>query len=117
MSPRDFASKAIEGGVDKHLRISTASACGTAHDLLSRALIELRGYLESYLECGSDLIDYTEDSLMPRQAPENRSVIEAAGREIALIRDIESYLGKPFTGPDWLDEIIAQGPDWAGGAS
>ncbi|WP_067734462.1 hypothetical protein [Novosphingobium naphthalenivorans] len=117
MSARDFVSKAIEGGADKRFRVKLEGPLIVPGELLSRALLELRGFVECYLECGCNLVDYTEDGIAPRQAPENRIVIESQSTLIGLIREIETYLGKPFIGPDWLDEIIAQGPDWAGGAA
>lgn len=118
MSARDHADKAIPGGADSRFRFHRQAS--GAEDLIHRALFELRGLLEAGIEGGCELV-YADEDYVPDRTPDNRGVIEAQAELISLIRDLQDFQAHspfntnvPWEGPAWLDEIIAQGPDWAG---
>lgn len=109
---RDYADEVIEGGSGNRLRVHLAGQLGIADELLIQALRTLRETLAATIEGDSYLT--SDGDPVPAKIPENRDVIEQLFEEIALIREIEEHVCKPYTGPAWLDEIIEQGPAWAG---
>ena len=123
MSARDHADKAIPGGADSRFRFHRQAS--GAEDLLHRALFELRDVLAARIEAGSYLVAHATDAaIVPARTARNRHAIEFESELIALIRDLQEFQAHspfnanvPWEGPAWLDEIIAQGPDWAGEAS
>ena len=90
----------------------------SAQGLLIRALEETRGLVESNVWLCSDTGgDPQSDSFGPLPGTLEPECVEEVERQLTLIRDIEAWLGvaSPFSGPAWLDDLIALRGDWAGG--
>lgn len=94
-----------------------ARQIASANSLLARSVIDLRDLALSGVEGGSELVQVGDD-LIPERSLITRLAIIHNLHHLALIREIEAHLGfAPSPGPAWFDEIVLQGPDWAGPAS
>lgn len=95
-----------------------ARQIATANALLAETLFHLKVNTQCGIECAAELADLAPGVEVPAKTERTRKAIDEYSEEIALIRKVIAHMGfDPCPCPHWFEEIIAQGPDWAGGAS